>query len=158
MHKVRKFSEKSFLQYQHWKSWNIACLTYDKVALLMRCSVPETRNCHQIIFRKVWTIYIENVNHNMDFLYDSDEIAIRLPFCRFLFLVVFFGTIKFFIHQHGVKSDSKSFVSWNQKSYNHNPTQIWNQKFFKYNSLIKRLLRDIHWNQKQIGKCYLVSL
>ena len=77
---------------------------------MRRHSEPGTRNCHQIIFKKVWAIYIEIVNQKMNFLYDSDEIAIRLPFYRFLFLVVFFGALKFFIHGHGVRSDSKSFV------------------------------------------------
>ena len=32
------------------------------------------------------------------------------------------------------------------------------RKILKFNSLRKRLPRDIHWNQKQIGNCYLVSL
>ena len=35
----------------------------DKVALLtLRRSEWETRNFNQIIFRKAWTIYIENVD------------------------------------------------------------------------------------------------
>ena len=29
-------------------------------------SQQETRNCHQIIFRKVWTKYIENVNQKIN--------------------------------------------------------------------------------------------
>ena len=41
-----------------------------------------TRNCHQKSFRKVWIIYIENVDQKMNFLYDSDEIEIRLSFYR----------------------------------------------------------------------------
>ena len=37
-----------------------------------------TRNHHQRIFRsKVWAMYIENVDQNMNFLYDSDEIEIN---------------------------------------------------------------------------------
>ena len=42
---------------------------HNKVALLMRRrSEQGIRNCHQIIFRKVWTIYIENVDQKMNFL------------------------------------------------------------------------------------------
>ena len=56
---------------------------HDKVALLIRkCFERGTRNHHQIIFRKVWTMYIENVDQKINFLYDSGEIEIRLPFHR----------------------------------------------------------------------------
>ena len=50
-----------------------------KVALLMRKrSERGTRNQHQRIFRfKVWAMYIENVDQNMNFLYDSDETEIN---------------------------------------------------------------------------------
>ena len=34
----------------------------------------------QRIFRNACTIYIENVDQKMNFLYDSDETEIRLPF------------------------------------------------------------------------------
>ena len=42
-----------------------------------------TRNCHQIIFRKVLSdhIHIENIDQKIKF-YDSDETEIRLPFYR----------------------------------------------------------------------------
>ena len=68
------------------EKFEILHVLHDKVALLMRRgSLPGTRNCDQIIFRKVWTIYRENINQKMNFLYDSDEIKIRLPFYIFLF-------------------------------------------------------------------------
>ena len=41
-----------------------------------------TRNCHQKSFRKVWDMYIENVDQKMNFLYGCDEIEIRLSFYR----------------------------------------------------------------------------
>ena len=41
-------------------------------------SKQGTRNCNQKSFRKVWTIYLENVDQKMNFLYDSDKIEIRL--------------------------------------------------------------------------------
>ena len=34
------------------------------------------------IFGKVWTIYVENVDQKINFLYDSDETEIRLPFYK----------------------------------------------------------------------------
>ena len=57
--------------------------------------------------------------------YDSDKIEIRLPFGRSfstfwnIYLVIFVP--KSFIHWHGLRGDSKSFVSENQKLHNHNP-------------------------------------
>ena len=47
-------------------------------------SKQGTRNCHQKSFRKVLTIYLENVDQKMNFLYDSDKIKIRLLFYRSL--------------------------------------------------------------------------
>ena len=41
-----------------------------------------TRNRHQRIFRNVWTIHIENVGQKMIFLYDTDEIEIKLLFYK----------------------------------------------------------------------------
>ena len=84
-----------------------------------------TRNCHQKSFRKVWTIYIENVDQKMNFLYGSDEIEIRLSFYRSLstFWNIYGGlcTQVFFFISMRVRNGSKSFVSKNQKSYNHKP-------------------------------------
>ena len=85
MHKWETSQEKAVCN-TYIEKVEILHVLHNKVALLMRRrSEPGTRNCHQIIFRRVWTIYIENVNQKMNFLYDSDEIEIRLPFYRFLF-------------------------------------------------------------------------
>ena len=64
-----------------------------------------TSNHHQRIFRKVWTKYIENVDQKMNFLYDSGEIDIRLPFHKSFskFWNAFGGLCS------RVRSDSKSF-------------------------------------------------
>ena len=72
-----------------------------------------TRNCHQKSFRKVWTTYIENVDQKMNFLYGSDETEIRLSLYRSFstFWNIFGGLCtQVFFHQHGVRSDWKSFV------------------------------------------------
>ena len=45
-------------------------------------SEQGTRNRNERIFRKIWTIYIENVDQKINFLYGSDEIEIKLPFYR----------------------------------------------------------------------------
>ena len=61
---------------------------HDEVSQLMRKrSDCETTNRHQRIFRKVWTMYLENLDQKMNFLYDSDEIEIRLTFYRSFALV-----------------------------------------------------------------------
>ena len=60
-------------------------MSYKKITLLTRRhSEQGTINHHQIISRKVWTIYyqyIQNVDQKMNF-YDSDEIEIKPPFYR----------------------------------------------------------------------------
>ena len=147
MHKWETSQKKAFCN-TNIEKVEILHVLHAKVALLMRRrSELGTRNCHQIIFRKVWTRYIENVDQKMNFLYDSDEID------------SFFGglcTKGFYSSTWGKKwleviCVVKSKVIQPQPKYG-------TRNFFKFNSLMKRLLRNIHWNQKQIGKCYLVSL
>ena len=48
----------------------------------MRKPDPGTRNCHQKSFRKVWIIYIKNVDQKMNFYMALMEIEIRLSFYR----------------------------------------------------------------------------
>ena len=76
---------------------------------------PElgARSYHHIVFGKVWTIYIENLDQNffmtlmklrLDFLFKD------LPQHLEIYLVGF--ALKFLIHQSdGVSGDLKSFVS-----------------------------------------------
>ena len=128
---------------------------HDKVALLMRKrSVRGTRNHYQRIFRNVWAIYIENVDQEMNFLHDSNEIEIRFPFYRSFskFWNIFGGLCS------QVRSDSKSFDCVVKSKVIQPQPKYKTINFLKFNSLRKRLHRDLHWNQKQIGKCYLVSL
>ena len=82
MHKWETPQKKAFCN-TNIEKVEILHVLHDKVALLIRRrSERGTRNCHQRVCRKVCTIYIENVDQKMNFLYDSDEIEIRLPFCR----------------------------------------------------------------------------
>ena len=120
---------------------------HDKVALLMRRnSERRTRNCHQIIFGKVWTIYVENVDQKINILYNSDEIEIRLPFYKscstFWNLFGGFCTQDFYSSTWGKKwLKVICVVKWKvilpQPKYK-------TRNFLKLNSLRKRLLRYIH--------------
>ena len=107
MHKKETSQKKAFCNSNIGKVYILHVL-HDKVALLMRRRYERgTRNCHQNSFRKVWTIhiYIENFDQKMNFLYDSDEIEIRLSFYRSFsaFWNIFGGLCtQVFIHQHGV--------------------------------------------------------
>ena len=49
---------------------------------MRRRSERGRTNHYQIIFRKAWTIYIENIGQKMSFLSYSDETEITFPFCR----------------------------------------------------------------------------
>ena len=86
----------------------------DKVALLMkRRSERGTRNRHKKVLEKFGS-YIKKFDQKINFLCDSDETEIRLPFYSLsqlfgIYLVVF--ALMFFIQRHGVRSGSKSFVS-----------------------------------------------
>ena len=68
MHKRETSQKKAFCD-SNIEKVEILHLLHDKVALLMRKhSERGTRNCHQKGFRKVWTIYRENVDQKMNFL------------------------------------------------------------------------------------------
>ena len=130
---------------------------HDTVALLMRRrSERGARNCHQIIFRKFWTI--EKVGQKMNF-YMTDEIEIRFRFYRSFstFWNIFDGlcTRVFYSSTLGKKLLEVIFVK--SKVIQPQP-KYKTRNFLRFNSTMKRLLRGIHWNQKQIGKWYLVSL
>ena len=57
------------LQCPNMEKVEIFHVLHHKVALLMRRrSEQRTRNRHQRIFGKVWTIYIENVDQKTNFL------------------------------------------------------------------------------------------
>ena len=82
MHKCETSQKKAFRN-TNIEKVEILYVLHDKVTLLRRRrSERGTRNCHQRMFRKVWTTYIENVDQKMNFLYDSYEIEIRLPSYR----------------------------------------------------------------------------
>ena len=49
---------------------------------MRRRSERGRTNHYQIIFRKAWTIYIENIGQKMSFLSYSDETEITFPFYR----------------------------------------------------------------------------
>ena len=107
MHKWENYQKKDICITKIDKV-EIFYVVYNKVALLTRrLSEMGTRNCHQIIFRKVWAIYLEMLIKK-NFLYDSDsdEIEIRLFFWQFsqnfgTYLVVF--VLRFCIHGHRVR-------------------------------------------------------
>ena len=83
--------------------------------LTRRRSDWGTRNSHQRIFRKVWTIYKKSWPKRRIF-YDSNEIEIRLPFYSSLsiFLDIFGGLwTQLFIQRHGERGNLKSFESQN---------------------------------------------
>ena len=85
-------------------------------------------------------MYIENVDQKMNFLYDSDQIEIRLPFYRSFskFWYIFGGLCS------KVKSDSKSFdCIVKSKAIQPQPKHK-TINFLKFNSPRKRLLRHIH--------------
>ena len=143
-HKWETSQKKAFCN-TNIEKVEILHVLHDKIALLMRRrSERGTRNCHQRLLRKVWTIYIENFDQQMSSLHDSDKIKIRLPFYRFLFgglcTQVFYSSVwgKKWLE---VICVVKSKVIQRQPKY-----EIRN--FLKCNSLMKRFLRDIHWNQK----------
>ena len=84
--RVRNFSEKIYLycsiltlkKLKYFISYTIKlyCQWGDVLSRL------ETRNRHQIIFRKVWFIYIYKMLIKRWIFYYFDEIEIRLPFYR----------------------------------------------------------------------------
>ena len=88
---------------------------HNKVALLIRKNSERgTKNCHQRCFRKVSTIFIENIDQKMNFFYDSGEIEIRLSLYRYFstFRNIFGGIcVQVFCSSAWVRNDSKSFVS-----------------------------------------------
>ena len=169
-------SEKSCLYYSILKLTKLKYfMSYIKIALLTRKrSEWGTRNRHHRVFRKIWTIgyicqYIENDDQKMIFLFlwwffiALMELRLDFFFKDFsqhsgIYLVVF--ALRVFIHEHGWSGKwclkVKSPVSLNQKSYKHNPNT--NPEINTIPKKRKRLLRDIHWNQKQIEtlKCCLV--
>ena len=56
-------------KYTNTEKVEIFHVLHNQGALLMkRRSEWGTRNCHQVIFRKVWTIHIENVDQKMNLL------------------------------------------------------------------------------------------
>ena len=62
---VKKYQKKAFTNIEKVK---ILHVLNNKVALLTRKrSERGTRNYRQIIFRKVWTMYIENVDQKINF-------------------------------------------------------------------------------------------
>ena len=133
----------------------ISHVLLDKVALLMkRCSERGTRNCCQRISRKVWTTYIENVDQTWILYMTRMKLVLD-----FLFTDSFFGVLctqVFYSSAWGKKwlkviCVVKSKVIQPQPKYR-------NRNFLKFNSLMKRLLRNIHWTQKQIGKWVLLGL
>ena len=118
---------------------------HDKGALITRRrSERGSRNRHQIVFREIWTMYGKYWWKNELFM---TLMKLRLDFHFGIYLVVF--AIKFFIYGHEVISVIKPKVIVPNPEY----------KTRNFQNLIrKRLLRDIHWNQKRIWiwKCYLV--
>ena len=67
---------------------------------MKRRSERETKNCQERVFRKVWSIYIENVDHmslmksRSDFLLTdlSQNFGIYLEVFAVNFLFIFIGT------------------------------------------------------------------
>ena len=56
-------------KYTNTEKVEIFHVLHNQGALLMkRRSEWGTRNCHQVIFRKVWTIHKENVDQKMNLL------------------------------------------------------------------------------------------
>ena len=100
--------------------------------------------------------YIENVDQKMNFPYDSDEIEVRLVFYGSFstFWNIFVGLcIQVFYSSAWVSKWLKVICVVKSKVIQPQPINK-TRNFLKCN----RLLRDIHWNQKQIGNCYSVSL
>ena len=90
MHASEKLLRKKLFCNTNIEKVEILHVLHGKIALLMReRSEQGTRNCHQIIFRKVRAIYIEDVDQKMNSLYDSGEIHVELPFYIFYFLFRF---------------------------------------------------------------------
>ena len=74
---------------------------HDEIALLMRRSGWGTRNCHQKRFRKVWGIYIENVDQMINFFMTLMKLRLDFLFTDLsqplgIYLVVF--ALTFLIH------------------------------------------------------------
>ena len=84
------FRKKAFvLQHTDIEKVEIFHVLHNKVALLLRRrSKRGTRNHHQIIFSKVWTIYIENAGQKKDEFF---MILIKLR----LFLQIFLDILEF---------------------------------------------------------------
>ena len=155
MHKWETSQKKAFCN-TNIEKFEILHVLHDKVALLMRRgSLPGTRNCDQIIFRKVWIIYRENINQKMNFY--MTLMKLRLDF---LFTYFFFGGLctQVFYSLTWGKKWLKVICVVKSKLIQPQPKYETRNIFIFNISLMKRLLRDIDWNQKQIGECYLVSL
>ena len=99
-----------------------------------------TRNHHRRIFRKLWTMYKENADQKMNFLHDSDEIEIRLPFYRSFskFWNIFGG----FCSQ--VRSDSKSFDCVVKSKFIQPQPKYKAINFLKFDRLRERLFRELY--------------
>ena len=83
-------------------------------------------------------MYIENVDEKINFVYDSDEIEIRLPFYRsFPKFWNIFGALC-----RQIRSDAKSFDFVVKSKVIQPQPKHKSINFLKFNSLRKRLLRD----------------
>ena len=132
----------------------------DKVVLLMeRGSEWGTRNHHQRVFGKVWTIYIENVDQKMNVLW-LYEIESRLRFERSFstFWDIFGGLCTQFFLFIGMGKRWLEVISVVKSKII--PSELKYKTRHFQNLIRKRFLRETDWNQKQIGisKCNLVSL
>ena len=82
-------------------------------------------------------MYIENADEKMNFVCDSDEIEIRLPFYR-----SFPKFWNIFVLCRQVRSDSKSFDCVVKSKVVQPQPKYKTIDFLKFSSLRKRLLRD----------------
>ena len=85
-------------------------------------------------------MYIKNVDQKMNFSYDFDKIEVRLPFYRSFskFWNIFGGLCS------QVRSDSNSFDFVVKSKFIQPQPKYKTISFLKFNSLRKRLLRDLY--------------
>ena len=109
VHKRETYQKKAInsilLQYTNIDTVKIFCVLHDQVALLTRrCSEWETRNRHQIIFRKVLTIGIQKTLIKRSIFMTLIELTLDFLFPDLsqhfgIYLVVF--ALKCFINGYG---------------------------------------------------------
>ena len=157
MHKRETFQKKAFCN-SNIEKVEILHVLHNKIALEWGNILSGEQ---EIVTKKVlerFGPYIENVDEN---LYDSDEIEIKLFFFNRFFSTFWniFGGPCTQVFYSSVWGKKWLVFIWVVKSKVIQPQPKYKTRnFLKFTSLRKRLLRDIHWNQTQIWKCYRVPL